>query len=252
MIKKILFVFVSVLVFVSCSNNTTSPNGSNNGYNSGVTPQEEELIKKYGIDISQSNAEISDQIAKNLKAYFEETGSYRLIFTGHPKEYLDSDTTLYRIIVTSINNKFPLRNVTMDIDLRNVIFENRALVYRMFCNFDSDQVNNPTYLFFNYILPEDKITIIEDVAFFKDFHMRKISIPASVKSIGDEAFYYSPYLSTIIYYGDYPNNIKHLNNLFKRCDRLKTLIVPNAKNPDDPDWKTFLGYNFTTVTTNLE
>ena len=49
MIKKILLVLVSVLVFVSCSNKTTSPDSSNNGDNSGVTdPTEEELlIKKY-------------------------------------------------------------------------------------------------------------------------------------------------------------------------------------------------------------
>ena len=88
MIKKILLILVSVLVFVSCSNKTTSPNSSNNGDNSGVTdpttpptdPTEEELlIKKYGIDISQNDIEISKQLEQNLKAYFQEKGSYRVI-----------------------------------------------------------------------------------------------------------------------------------------------------------------------------
>ncbi|MEI0563796.1 hypothetical protein [Brachyspira pulli] len=67
MIKKILLVLVSVLVFASCSNKTTSPDSSNNGDNSGVTPpaidkEEEELVKKYGIDISQDDAVISQKI----------------------------------------------------------------------------------------------------------------------------------------------------------------------------------------------
>lgn len=106
MIKKILLVFVSVLVFVSCSNNTTSPNGSNN---SGVTPptvdkEEEELIKKYGIDISQEDAVISQQIEQNLKAYFAEKNSYRVILTGTPKDGAES---LYALTLkSSIKSQF--------------------------------------------------------------------------------------------------------------------------------------------------
>ncbi|MEI0550588.1 hypothetical protein R4K89_09780 [Brachyspira intermedia] len=45
MIKKNLLVFVSVLVFVSCSNNTTSPNSSNNSGVTDPTVEEQELIK---------------------------------------------------------------------------------------------------------------------------------------------------------------------------------------------------------------
>ena len=89
-----------MLVFVSCSNNTTSPNGSNN---SGVTPptvdkEEEELIKKYGIDISQEDAVISQQIEQNLKAYFAEKNSYRVILTGTPKDGAES---LYALTLKS-------------------------------------------------------------------------------------------------------------------------------------------------------
>lgn len=103
MIKKILLVLLSVLVLVSCSNNATSPDNSNNDDNSGVTPptgptEEELLIKKYGIDISQEDAVISQQIEQNLKAYFAEKNSYRVILTGTPKDGAES---LYALTLKS-------------------------------------------------------------------------------------------------------------------------------------------------------
>ncbi|MEI0559587.1 leucine-rich repeat domain-containing protein [Brachyspira intermedia] len=75
----------------------------------------------------------------------------------------------------------------------------------------------------------------------------EFSIPASVKEIDSLAFYNCPNLTTIIYYGDSPNNIKFLDkNIFDNCP-VKNLIVPNAINPDDPAWKTFGNANFTYV-----
>ena len=66
MIKKSLLILISLFVFMSCSKPVTSPNN-----NSEVPLTEEELlIKKYGIDISQKDIEISKQLEQNLKAYF--------------------------------------------------------------------------------------------------------------------------------------------------------------------------------------
>ncbi|AEM22354.1 hypothetical protein Bint_1738 [Brachyspira intermedia PWS/A] len=77
--------------------------------------------------------------------------------------------------------------------------------------------------------------------------LTEFAIPASVKEIDRFAFYDCPNLTTIIYYGDSPNNIKFLDkNIFDNCP-VKNLIVPNAINPDDDAWKTFGNANFTYV-----
>uniref|UniRef100_UPI003F4C7136 leucine-rich repeat domain-containing protein n=1 Tax=Brachyspira catarrhinii TaxID=2528966 RepID=UPI003F4C7136 len=78
--------------------------------------------------------------------------------------------------------------------------------------------------------------------------LTEFAIPASVKEIDRYAFYDCPNLTTIIYYGDSPNNIKFLDkDIFYNCPELKNLIVPNAINPDDPAWDTFGNANFTYV-----
>ena len=78
--------------------------------------------------------------------------------------------------------------------------------------------------------------------------LTEFAIPASVKEIDRYAFYNCPNLTTIIYYGDSPNNIKFLDkDIFYNCPEVKNLIVPNAINPDDPAWDTFGNANFTYV-----
>nr|WP_304332890.1 leucine-rich repeat protein [Brachyspira innocens] len=74
----------------------------------------------------------------------------------------------------------------------------------------------------------------------------KITIPASVKTIGMGAFSSCPNLTTVTYYGTSPTDINN-NDALSYCVNLKTLIVPNVDNPDDPAWKTFLGGTFTEV-----
>ena len=79
--------------------------------------------------------------------------------------------------------------------------------------------------------------------------LTEFAIPASVKEIDRFAFYDCPNLTTIIYYGDSPNNVTFLDkrSIFSYCPEVKNLIVPNAINPDDPAWKTFGNTNFAYV-----
>ncbi|MEI0557719.1 leucine-rich repeat domain-containing protein [Brachyspira intermedia] len=335
MIKKILLVLVSVLVFVSCSNKATSPDNSNSGVTDPTTPptgptEEELLIKKYGIDISQEDAVISQKIEENLKAYFAEKNSYRVILTGTPKDYSKDGVESLASLIYEAAVKINVSSV--DVDIKNIDFKNGAIESHMFAEGSSSQ---ETFTL-NLIFPENKITTIKSLAFyslnslkeivipdsvttieseafyfcsqlnkltlsknlktignsaflyaqalkelvipnsvtsigdqafgdigiqklqlssslesigmgaFTPLEVTELTIPASVKSIGYYAFGNSQNLTTVIYYGTSPNTINN-NDALSECLKLTTLIIPNAKNPDDPDWKNFLGGNFTDI-----
>ncbi|WP_157153765.1 leucine-rich repeat domain-containing protein [Brachyspira murdochii] len=308
MIKNILLILLSVLVFVSCSAEIISPssNSSINGGGGGIVPTEEELIAKYGIDIGLEDSIISRKIEENLKSYYEEMGSYRVIFTGTPKESYNNNISSLSFLTSEAAKKIQALNVV--IDIFNVDFTDGIIKRDMFAD---GNIPNETVIL-NFIFPENKITTIETFAFNYLIALKEISIPNSVitiendafqycskleklilgnnvQTIGDSAFVYaeslkeliipesvtsigmgafansgiiqtaslktighyafttSPNLTTVIYYGTSPTTINN-NNAFLYCVNLKTLIVPNADNPNDPAWKTFLGANFTTVT----
>ncbi|MEI0702074.1 leucine-rich repeat domain-containing protein [Brachyspira intermedia] len=295
MIKKILLVLVSVLVFVSCSNNTTSPDSSNNGNNSGVTPptvdkEEEELIKKYGIDISQDDAVISQKIEENLKAYFAEKNSYRVILTGTPKDYTqNANESLYTLILKAALKVNTVMNI--ELDIKNINFQDGSIKAFMFYSFDDKYKN----IVISFAFPENKIKTIEKSSFLGLYNTKEITlpdsvitikesafmyssiervtlgnglqeigtfafmgvdnlkeiiIPDSVKSIGMQAFALSQQLTTLTYLGTNPNNINDKGDVFLGSTKLTTLIVPNAENDKDEGWKTFLGGNFTDIRKN--
>ena len=322
MIKKILLILLSAVVFVSCSAEILSPSGNSsidsggNDQSGGGTvepippsgPTEEELIAKYGIDIGLDDAVISQKIEENLKAYYEEMTSYRLIFTGIPKNYIGGAESLSILIVKSAMKVNNAKNI--DIDIRNIDFQNETINTGMFSGETIDDTINLNFIFpedkiktigsmsFDYLynireitLPDSVITIEErafqnsqsiikltlgngiqtigDYAFLALEYLKelvipnsvisigigafaqseardKITIPASVKTIGMGAFSSCPNLTTVTYYGTSPTDINN-NDALSYCVNLKTLIVPNADNPDDPAWKTFLGGTFTEV-----
>ena len=224
MIKKILFVLVLVLVFVSCSNNTTSPDSSNNGNNSGVTPptvdkEEEELIKKYGIDISQEDAVISQKIEENLKAYFAEKNSYRVILTGTPKDYSKDGVESLASLIYEAAVKINVSSV--DVDIKNIDFKNGAIESHMFAEGSSSQ---ETFTL-NLIFPENKITTIKSLAFYSLNSLKEIVIPDSVTTIESEAFYFCSQLNKLTL----SKNLKTIgNSAFLYAQALKELIIPNS------------------------
>nr|WP_297246876.1 leucine-rich repeat domain-containing protein [uncultured Brachyspira sp.] len=111
-------------------------------------------------------------------------------------------------------------------------------------------------LIFGYcdVLKEIDTSRCSSLEYLPTYTLHKLSavtefaIPASVKEIAAFAFDDCENLTTIIYYGDSPNNIKFLDkDIFYNCPELKNLIVPNAINPDDSNWDTFGNANFTYV-----
>ena len=95
-----------------------------------TTPTEEELIKKYGIDIGQADAEISKQIEANLKAYYDEMGSYRVIFKGTPKDYTQDGVESLASLIYEAAVKINVSSV--DVDIKNIDFKNGAIEDSMF------------------------------------------------------------------------------------------------------------------------
>ncbi len=226
MIKKILLVLVSVLVFVSCSNNTTSPDSSNNGNNSGVTPptvdkEEEELIKKYGIDISQDDAVISQKIEENLKAYFTEKNSYRVILTGTPKDYTqDVNESLYTLVLKAAVKVNTTMNI--ELDIKNIDFKDNAVKTGMFSGV---AIENSENIVISFTFPNDKIKTIESDSFSFLYNTKEMILPDSVITISENAFQYSQTIEKLIL----GKNIQSIGDqAFIGIEYLKELVIPES------------------------
>ena len=117
--KKIILLILSLIFIISCSS-PSNPDNGNEGNNGGSTvppptgPTEEELIAKYGIDIGQEDTVISQKIEENLKAYYTEMGSYRVIFTGTPKDY-GTFESLYTLTLKAALKVSSSMNIELDI-----------------------------------------------------------------------------------------------------------------------------------------
>ena len=126
MYKKIVLMILCFLVAISCSNpnspNTTNTNqtGDTNKVET-VTPPGE--LEKYGVDISQDDDVIASQLESNLKLYFDEKGSYKVILKGIPKDYgFNSTTKSLAYLIFNAANKVGANSV--DVDISNIDFKN--------------------------------------------------------------------------------------------------------------------------------
>ena len=239
---------------------------------------------QYGIDISQEDSVIKEQIKTKLKNYG--TGKYKVIFIGTPKKEYAQRNSLTYMVLEVIKNMDNLYYTEITIDVSKIYFNERKIKSGMFQGGVS-----LGYLDLKFILPENSIRVIEGKAFrFLNNYLKEIEIPDSViginaaafqpaetlatitfketsklEYIGDYAFSYAiakeilipasvkligtkafgDSITTVTYLGTSPNAISHSENVFPST--AKTLIVPNAKNIDDPAWRNFLGGNFTEV-----
>ena len=240
---------------------------------------------KYGIDISQEDNVIKEQIKIKLKEYRNDKGQYKVIFTGKPKDDYLVSASLTKLTLEVAKD---LSISDAIIDVSKVYFNERKIKSRMFRGGVS-----LGYFNLSFILPENIIRVIEGNAFsFLNNYLREITIPDSVigiyaaafqlsevlnkitfseksklEYIGELAFSYStvkeivipasvkligrkPFgssLTTVTYLGTKPNIISNNGDVFEDCVSLTTLIIPNAEDPSDPNWLSFLGHKFTTV-----
>ncbi|MEI0580479.1 leucine-rich repeat protein [Brachyspira pilosicoli] len=239
---------------------------------------------QYGIDISQEDSVIKEQIKTKLKKY--ESGKYKVIFIGTPKKEYAQRNSLTYMVLEVIKNMDNLYYTEITIDVSKVYFNERKIKSGMFQGGVS-----LGYLDLKFILPENSIRVIEGRAFrFLNNYLKVIEIPDSVigidaaafqpaetlatitfketsklEYIGDYAFSYAiakeilipasvkligtkafgDSITTVTYLGTSPNAISHSENVFPST--AKTLILPNVADPKFDEWKNFLGGNFTEV-----
>ena len=275
MIKKIIITIFSLILLISCSD-----------FNSPIDILDKEVMK-YGIDVGLEDSVISSKIRDRLQQYYKDNGYYKLIFIGVPKlEYSQKNSVSCLVIDEA--EKIGISDITMDIrniEFQNCIINSSMFMGKpsenIVLNFifpentitiiedfafnglhknlkevkipDSVITINDNAFALNYSL--EKITLGNNIhtivknAFHYSTALKELTIPASVKVIKSGAFSGSSgsQLTTVTYLGTSPNDITFDGKIFSST-QLKTLKIPNASNPNDPAWKTFLGYNFETVT----
>ena len=275
MIKKIIITIFSLILLISCSD-----------FNSPIDILDKEVMK-YGIDVGLEDSVISSKIRDRLQQYYKDNGYYKLIFIGVPKlEYSQKNSVSCLVIDEA--EKIGISDITMDIrniEFQNCIINSSMFMGKpsenIVINFifpentitiiedfafnglhknlkevkipDSVITINDNAFALNYSL--EKITLGNNIhtivknAFHYSTALKELTIPASVKVIKSGAFSGSSgsQLTTVTYLGTSPNDITFDGKIFSST-QLKTLKIPNASNPNDPAWKTFLGYNFETVT----
>ena len=295
--KKILLIFILAIISASCSSSVMNPGNNTETTNPSepinppeIVPQPilDDEAMKYGIDISQDDNIIKEQIETKMQEYKNDKGQYKVIFIGKPKaEYTQKSSLAKLVLDAAYQLSIYYKNV--EIDISKIYFDERKIKSSMFKGFPSYADCTITFTF-----PENSITVIEGNAFsLFGKHFKEIAIPDSVigikayafqvynslskvtfgvnsklEYIEDLAFSYCPIneivipasvtsiganpfgnsLTKVTYLGTKPNTIKNNRNVFSSYDSIQTLSVPNAEDITDPAWKTFLGGNFQNIT----
>lgn len=229
MCKKTILLILSLIFIISCSSPNNPDNGNQGSNGDGgstpppiTTPTEEELIAKYGIDISQADAEISKQIEANLKAYYTEMGSYRVILTGTPKDSYSQNSNKSLYILTLEAALKVSSSMNIELDIKNINFQDGSVKTGMFSR---EVIENSENVVINFRFPENKIKTIEMDSFDWEHNTKEIRIPDSVITIGNTAFQYSANIEKLIL----GNSIVSIGEqAFIGIEYLKELLIPES------------------------
>lgn len=218
MLKNIISIVLCFLVIISCSNPISAENNKQEEDNNQniIPPATEEELIKYGVDISQDDADITKQIEENLKLYFEEKGIYKVILKGTAKSYYSQSNSLSFLIYTAAKNLL-VNNIIIDISGINY----DSIKSYMF----AEGINNQEDVIFTFVFPDNKITVIKSYAFHMLSSLRAISIPNSVITIEKDAFLQCTKLEKLTL----GNSLKTIgDSAFLEASSLKELTIPNS------------------------
>ncbi|MEI0684464.1 leucine-rich repeat domain-containing protein [Brachyspira pilosicoli] len=220
MLKNIISIVLCFLVIISCSNPVSAENNKQEEDNNQniIPPATEEELIKYGVDISQDDADITKQIEENLKLYFEEKGIYKVILKGTAKSSYSQSNSLSFLIYTAAKNLL-VNNIIIDISAIN--FNDSSIKSYMF----AEGMNTQEDVIFTFVFPENKITVIKSYAFHMLSSLRAISIPNSVITIEEASFFQCSKLEKLTL----GNSLKTIgDSAFINAFSLKELTIPNS------------------------
>lgn len=220
MLKNIISIVLCFLVIISCSNPISAENNKQEEDNNQniIPPATEEELIKYGVDISQDDADITKQIEENLKLYFEEKGIYKVILKGTAKSYYSQSNSLSFLIYTAAKNLY-LNDIIIDIS--GINFNDSSIKSYMF----AEGMNTQEDVIFTFVFPENKITVIKSYAFHMLSSLRAISIPNSVITIEEASFFQCSKLEKLTL----GNSLKIIgDSAFLEASSLKELTIPNS------------------------
>ena len=210
MYKKIVLMILCFLAAMSCSS-PSSPTNENNGDivngggsgsdggnsgsggDSGNTgdggdipwteiapplPVLDEEAKTYGIDISQEDSAIKEQIKTRLEECKKEGSGYKIIFIGTPKAEYSQLNSLARLVIDAAFD-LEIYSKNIEIDISNIYFNERKIKSSMFKGYNRIGEYTITFKF-----PENTIRVIEKGAFsLFGKHFKEITIQFAFTSM---------------------------------------------------------------------
>lgn len=183
-------------------------------------PVLDEEAKTYGIDISQDDTLIKEQIKTKLQAYYNDKKLYKVIFTGMPKAEYTQLNSLARLVIDVAYDLYQYKNINIEIDISKIYFNERKIKSSMFKGYIGYGYYTITFKF-----PENVIRVIEGNAFslFSKF-LKEITIPDSVISIDNYAFQKSDSIEKVIF--KETSKIEHIGDLAFSYSKIKEVLIP--------------------------
>lgn len=183
-------------------------------------PVLDDEAKTYGIDISQEDNLIKEQIKAKLEKYKQDKGVYKVIFIGTPKaEYFQRNSLAKLVIEVAATLSMGYRE-NIEIDISNIYFNERKIKSKMFQGYPGSGDYTITFKF-----PENLIRVIEGNAFslYSDF-LKEITIPDSVIGINAAAFQLDKELATITF--KETSKLEYIGDYAFSYSKLTEIVIP--------------------------